>query len=173
MTGAASMDKSIGQGVFSGGLLVAAVVAFLHSRTIPGGHATGTLPPSFFPQAISLCVAVLALYCLVRELRAIPWRRLEPRLPSVTTAGRVGIALFLLMAGYAFAFERLGYILSTTLFVTLCVALLSLGARMRGAEGETTGIVRWLGVAALSGGFAVVVFYVFLWGFSIALPTLR
>lgn len=167
------MDKSIGQVVFGVLLLLAAVAAFIHAGTLPSGHATNTLPPSFFPRAISALVAVLALYCLIRELRATQWREFSRGLPSIGVGGSIGVALFVLMAGYATLFERLGYIVSTALFVTLCVVLLSVGARYGGTGESIPGVRQWLGLIALSLAFAAGVFYVFLWGFSIALPTLR
>lgn len=164
--------RSIGATFFTASLVIGAVIAFVAAGNLPDVGGQGSLPPSFFPRITTAGIALLASICLIRDIAAMYRAQQRPCLPSITLVGVAGLTIFIVMMGYALLFERLGYILSTALFVVVSVAVLSLLARQSGQEKGPWSLRRGVGLVALALVFAITIFYLFLVGFSITLPGL-
>ncbi|WP_249975335.1 tripartite tricarboxylate transporter TctB family protein [Vreelandella olivaria] len=164
--------RSIGATLFNAAVVVGAAVAFVASGNLPDIGGQGSLPPSFFPRVTTAAIALLASICLIRDVAAMYRAQQRPCFPSITLVGVAGLAIFAVMMGYALLFERLGYILSTALFVVTSVAVLSLLARRSGQEKGAWSLRRGVGLVVLALAFAITIFYLFLVGFSITLPGL-
>lgn len=140
---------------------------------LPANAAGGSLSPAFFPRAISSAIAILLLISMVRGLIAGTLLARDASDDAATTPGWVpvvgwcGVALLLVL--YATLLEPLGYVISTALFLFLCVAMVSVLSRQ---TGERIAIGRVLMLALFSAVVSVAIFLIFSVGFEIVLPTI-
>lgn len=168
------MQRDIGKPLFNIFLLVASASAFIAASALPNVEIPGDLSPAFFPKLLSALVFILAIPCLINDVRE--WRlggSQERASSAVSRARSVTQWLFVvvLLIAYIFAFERFGYIASTASFTFCCVMgfLLISGAWKTLSASQK-------GVSLLSGlVFSVIlagaIFYVFTDLFRIPLPT--
>jgi putative tricarboxylic transport membrane protein len=103
------------------GLLIFAALYFQQSFAITTGFAPDRLGPTFFPR---LLAAVLALLALMLIARAAGNR--SERAPPPTARVGVFIGVVGLMALYALALPRVGFLLGTPVLVGIVVALMGL-----------------------------------------------
>ena len=140
---------------------------------LPANAAGGSLSPAFFPRAISSAIAILLLISLIRGLIAGTLLARETRddAARVSAWGPVvawgGVVLLLVL--YAALLEPMGYVISTALFLFLCVAMVSVLSHQRG---ESIRPVRVLMLALFSAVVSVSIFLIFSVGFEIVLPTI-
>ncbi|REC96467.1 tripartite tricarboxylate transporter TctB family protein [Kushneria indalinina] len=164
------MQRDIGKPLFDLLLVVASAAAFAVSMTLPNIEIVGDLSPAFFPMLISALVFLFAVPCLIKDFRE--WQAAGT--DGERTGAPRGVAQWLLIVAlalvYILIFERLGYIVSTAIFVFACVVgLLLTGGTWR----ELTNARRaksLAGAAVFAAVLAVVIFYVFTELFEIPLP---
>lgn len=164
------MQRDIGKPLFDLLLVIASAAAFAVSTTLPNIEIIGDLSPAFFPKLISALVFVFAVPCLIKDVRE--WQAADPRNErTISSRGVVQWLLIVALAlGYILIFEKLGYIVSTAIFIFSCVIGLLLAS---GTWRELTSArrVRSLaGAAVFAIVLAVVIFYVFTELFEIPLP---
>ncbi|GHC32823.1 hypothetical protein GCM10010082_29200 [Kushneria pakistanensis] len=140
---------------------------------LPANAAGGSLSPAFFPRAISSAIAILLLISMVRGLVAGTLLARDTSDEAATSPAWVPVlawgAVALLLVLYAVLLEPLGYVVSTALFLFLCVAIISVLSRQRG---DGIPMVRVLMLALFSAVVSVAIFLIFSVGFEIVLPTI-
>lgn len=140
---------------------------------LPANAAGGSLSPAFFPRAISSAIAILLLISMVRGLMAGTLLASDASDDAATAprwvpvVGWCGVALLLVL--YATLLEPLGYVISTALFLFICVAMVSVLSRQ---SGEHIAMGRVLMLALFSAVVSVAIFLIFSVGFEIVLPTI-
>ncbi|MGO2241828.1 MAG: tripartite tricarboxylate transporter TctB family protein [Halomonas sp.] len=168
------MERDIGKPLFNLFLMIISAVAFVVASGLPNYEIVGDLSPAFFPQLLSGLIFLFAIPCLVKDVSE--WRAAKGVRSQSTDSSRTrGVVQWLfiivLLIGYIVAFEPLGYIASTALFIFFCVVGLvfisgvwaSLSATERGKS-----LVAALIFAIL---LTLGIFYVFTELFNIPLPT--
>ncbi|WP_447928215.1 tripartite tricarboxylate transporter TctB family protein [Vreelandella sp. EE27] len=177
------MERDIGKPLFNVFLLIASASAFVAASALPNVEIPGDLSAAFFPKLLSGLVFILAIPCLIKDFQE--WKSPESKSPesnsrsgdkTSSASGRVrSIAqwsfIIVLLIAYILAFERLGYIISTSLFTFFCV----MGLVMISGTWATLSTPQ-KGGSVLSGAvFSVVlasaIFYVFTELFQIPLPS--
>ncbi|REC96458.1 tripartite tricarboxylate transporter TctB family protein [Kushneria indalinina] len=140
---------------------------------LPANAAGGSLSPAFFPRAISSAIVLLLLISMVRGLIAGTLLTRDATNEEATAPAWVPVvawgAVALLLVFYAMLLEPLGYVISTALFLFLCVAIVSVLSRQRG---ESIAIGRVLMLALFAATVSVAIFLIFSVGFEIVLPTI-
>ncbi|WP_456267489.1 tripartite tricarboxylate transporter TctB family protein [Kushneria sp. AK178] len=140
---------------------------------LPANAAGGSLSPAFFPRAISSAIVVLLLLSMVRGL--IAGTLFARDASGEADAAPVWVpvvawcAVALLLVLYAVLLEPLGYVISTTLFLFLCVAIVS---ALSHRHGDTIKPVRVLMLALFAAAVSVAIFLIFSVGFELVLPTI-
>ena len=140
---------------------------------LPANAAGGSLSPAFFPRAISSAIAILLLISMVRGLMAGTLLASDASDDAATAprwvpvVGWCGVALLLVL--YATLLEPLGYVISTALFLFICVAMVSVLSRQ---SGERIAMGRVFMLALFSAVVSVAIFLIFSVGFEIVLPTI-
>lgn len=121
-------------------ILAACLAGWFAIDVLPRGLTVDPVGPAYFPRVIVLCIAVLALALLLTNLRDLNRPRVAappPEPPHQATAlpgeeqealppfslSRL-LAILGLSLAYVLLIERLGYFLSTLLYVTLLLLLL-------------------------------------------------
>ena len=165
------MQRDIGKPLFDLLLVIASSAAFAVSTTLPNIEIVGDLSPAFFPKLISALVFLFAVPCLINDFRE--WRLAGA--DSESSVSPRGVVQWLLIVAltlsYILIFERLGYIVSTTIFTFCCVIGLLLAG---GTWGELTAARRvksLVGTGVFAIVLTVVIFYVFTELFEIPLPS--
>lgn len=140
---------------------------------LPANAAGGSLSPAFFPRAISLSIVILLLISMIRGLIAGTLLARDVSDSDNATPAWVPVvawcAIALLLVLYALFLEPLGYVVSTALFLFLCVAIVSVLSHQRG---DAIRPVRVLMLALFSAAVSVAIFLIFSVGFEIVLPTI-
>lgn len=103
---------------FSICVIVAAAVAFALTLSFPADLAVeGGVGPRFFPQAIAILLAVLALVLLIGTVRR------RPKAPKTDDADpgstRTVAVAFLIIVGYAVAIQYVGFPIGTLVFLAV------------------------------------------------------
>ena len=168
------MERDIGKPLFNLFLLIASASVFVAATALPNFEIPGDLSPAFFPKLLSGLVFVLAIPCLVNDVRE--WWMAEGISSETPRTMRVrGIAqwffVVILLAGYILAFERLGYIASTFLFAFCCVMGLVMLSGVWTTLSASLRVKSLLTVLVFSAVLSVTIFYVFTDLFKIPLPT--
>lgn len=164
------MERDIGKPIFDLVLLIASAAAFASATTLPDIEIVGDLSPAFFPELLSALIFLLAVPCLIKDVRE--WRAAGP---APSPAGRKrGILQWVWIVGltvaYILLFEPLGYIPSTALFTFCCVTGLLV---VSGTWRELSSLQRvktLVGAMIFAVILAVVIYFVFTDLFEIPLP---
>lgn len=140
--------SALGDRILGLGLLVLAVAYGWAAQQWPepfgGAEAVG---PETFPTILAVVLAISSLYLIVKPDPDAQW-------PRGRTLAELALALMILVA-YAFALELLGFVAATT----LAVGTLSWRMGAKPLPAFLTGLTS-----------AVVVFVIFNYGLSLALP---
>jgi putative tricarboxylic transport membrane protein len=103
-------------------LLALASAYTLEAMRLPGVKYAVGPGPSFLPVLLGTAVILLSLILLARAVLRPSEKPEGPGSLGWAAAWRIGVIL-LALAGYAFLFERLGYLLSTVLFLAVLLAV--------------------------------------------------
>lgn len=168
------MERDIGKPIFNLFLLIVSASVFVATTAIPDVEIPGDLSPAFFPKLLSGLVFLLAIPCLVNDMREwLRARRICSEVPNASQIRSIVQWLFvvILLAGYIFAFERLGYVASTFLFALCCVMGLVVLSGVWKTQSASQRVKSLLAVLVFSAVLSVSIFYVFTDLFKIPLPT--
>lgn len=168
------MERDIGKPLFNLFLLIVSASAFVAATSIPNIEIPGDLSPAFFPKLLSGLVFLLAIPCLVNDVRE--WRMAESVSSKTPKNMRIRstaqwLFVVVLLAGYVFVFERLGYIPSTFLFTLCCVVGLVVLSGVWTTMSASQRVKTLLAALLFSAVLSVAIFYVFTDLFKIPLPT--
>lgn len=171
------MDRDIGKPLFDIFLLVASGIGFYYATTLPSIASAGGITPAFFPKLLSGLIFICAVPCFIRD--SLEWlsQRRESGYKGEGIRGdgpKSAVAqwffIMVLIIGYALIFERLGYLVSTTLFCFLAVlgmvVLSGEFSNMSSSEKLKSG----LGYLAFSIILSSSIFFIFTALFNIPLP---
>ncbi|MEM8823868.1 MAG: tripartite tricarboxylate transporter TctB family protein [Pseudomonadota bacterium] len=120
--------------IFAGALLLVIVgYAFIAFTIIQAPFQYDPLGPETWPQILGVLAGLCCLFILARpDVNRFP--------ATLRTVWRLA-AVIVLLSAYAWAFERLGFILATTAFCTLFAAFLGARWPFAAAFGTVTGVV--------------------------------
>ncbi|SDM94562.1 Tripartite tricarboxylate transporter TctB family protein [Franzmannia pantelleriensis] len=171
------MDRDIGKPLFDIFLLVASGIGFYYATTLPSITSAGGITPAFFPKLLSGLIFVCAVPCFIRD--SLEWlsqrRERDYEAQNVRSDGpKSAVAQWLfimaLIIGYAIIFERLGYLVSTSLFCFLSVlGMVMLSGEFSGMSAVNK-LKSGLGYLAFSIILSSSIFFVFTALFNIPLP---
>lgn len=102
-------------------LLALALGYILEALRLPGVKYAVGPGPSFLPVLLGIALAVLSLALLMGAVLRATEPPAEPTTAGRGAAWRIGLIL-LALVGYTLLFERLGYVLSTALFLAFLLA---------------------------------------------------
>ncbi|WP_084513906.1 tripartite tricarboxylate transporter TctB family protein [Salipiger mucosus] len=146
------------QALFALALIVFDGWYLYQSFDLPRPFATGEPGPAFFPWILAAVLGLAAFAVLVQELSGRP-------VPGEDTEGaRVTwrtVVLIALTAGFAWAFEPLGYWVATALY-TFAVAWLFEQERAGALKATLTGAIIAAGITGAGWLFFVTLFELFL-----------
>ncbi|MDN7131164.1 tripartite tricarboxylate transporter TctB family protein [Halomonas sp. MC140] len=168
------MGNDIGKPLFNLFLLIASASAFIAATEIPNYEIAGDLSPAFFPKMLSVLIFLCAIPCLIKDSRE--WYMARSDDSQTTNALQIRsvsqwLLIIVLILGYIYAFERLGYIPSTLLFAFCCVMGLIVCSGVWNTLSVSERSKSIFFALIFAAALAVGIFYVFTQLFKIPLPT--
>ncbi|MDK2986168.1 MAG: Tripartite tricarboxylate transporter TctB family [Clostridia bacterium] len=148
------MSKWLKNRDFIGGsiLLVFSVWFYFTAQTIPKGNVSG-MPPSFFPSFLAIILGILSFIVVIKGIKQI---LAGSQLKIERKNHKNVFLLFLLLIAYLFAFQHLGFIVTTIIYLILVMLLLKAGKLVK--------------IVPISIIITLAVYYIFGVGFKIPLP---
>jgi len=125
--------------------------------TLPRATVGNPLAPLIFPLMLGGGMTLLGILLLIQEAVRASRKEGKPVSFTFTQYGKSIATVSLLCGLYAFFFERIGYLLSTFLFLSIVLYLFN-------------GKERWKSILSISLGFSVGVYVLFGEVLSIQLP---
>jgi len=125
--------------------------------TLPRATVGNPLAPLIFPLMLGGGMTLLGILLLIQEKARVSKKEGKPVSFIFTQYGKSIAVVTLLCVLYAFFFERMGYLLSTFLFLSIVLYMFN-------------GKERWKAIVGISLGFSVGVYVVFGEVLSIQLP---
>lgn len=116
------MQSKKGDAVAAIVLLALALAYTLEALRLPGVKYAVGPGPSFLPLLLGIALTALSLVLLVGTALSRTERAAEPSPVGWHAVWRIGVILVSLV-GYALLFERLGYLVSTALFLAFLLAV--------------------------------------------------
>ncbi|MCS2608615.1 tripartite tricarboxylate transporter TctB family protein [Halomonas dongshanensis] len=166
-------QRDIGKPLFNVVLIIVSASVFVAASAFPNVNIPGDLSAAFFPQLLSALIFIFAIPCLIKDFQE--WRTgdVTASSSSISLARAAGQWLFviLLLIAYVYAFERLGYMISTALFIFFCVVGLAVLSGTWGTLSIAGKSKALAGALVFAVVLAVAIFYVFTDLFKIPLPT--
>lgn len=117
------MGRQRGDAVVAVVLLALASAYTLEALRLPGVKYAVGPGPSFLPLLLGIALAALSLALLIGAILKPPETSTGPPAARWSASWRIWVIL-LSLVGYALVFERLGYLISTTLFLALLLAVI-------------------------------------------------
>lgn len=139
---------------FVGGsiLLIFSVWFYFTAQTIPRGNVSG-MPPSFFPSFLAIILGILSVIVVGKGIKQI---LTGIQLQVERKNYRSVFLLFLLLSGYLLAFQYLGFIVTTIIYLIIIMLFLKAGKLVK--------------IVPISIIITLAVYYIFGVGFNIPLP---
>lgn len=153
--------------VFSGAIMLLLAVGYLVGSLFIREYGDAAVNSRFFPQVLGSLLLVLSVLQIAFAIRKIVSPARDSAGPRKNADGeedtgrfslKVLLALVIILA-YIFLLDILGFVLSSTLFLVAQTTLMAPRERRRP-----------LFTLAVSAIFSVIVYAIFVYGFSLALP---
>ncbi|MCB8887847.1 tripartite tricarboxylate transporter TctB family protein [Vreelandella malpeensis] len=166
-------QRDIGKPLFNVVLIIVSASVFVAASAFPDVNIPGDLSAAFFPKFLSGLIFILAIPCLIKDFQE--WRKggqaVSSSSISLVRGASQWLFVILLLIAYVYAFERLGYMISTALFTFSCVVGLTVLSGTWGTLSTAVKSKALAGALVFSVVLAVTIFYVFTDLFKIPLPT--